>query len=629
MEIKELSPKAKEIVIQPKEKQGIYLDTFSYVIGGSSHLYIVSQIHSNDSSLDYLPNLIASFIKRELETNGNQSPDKDEKFENSLKKANELIDGVIRESSEVKFNVGVALFNNEKISLSKIGKAKMLLSRNGNGEVFDVFENLTQFNKVRFDNKKFSSIISGELKDKDRLFFFIPGLRLNLKQKHISANLGKENQEKFVESFHKLANAVPCSAIHMEIKEELKKINQEKPKNDEQKITATEVSKIDKNDAVKNLASKLKNSIFGGESKPPSVSFGRSRSYGLPAIIAVALLIVAVAFVVSKLGNGKIKEEMAAVNEKIKLAESRFLLKENLEARRAANEAIGQLALIKESDDREKLMAAAINILYRIEKVNTSVKPAVAAELTEGNRFGRLAALNGKILLYDLQKVYELENGQTKVDSTNSPQEVWDLAGASFIIGKDSKLAAYEGNIKILNLEDRKISEIRRKFNFEPLEMKNYEDNLYFLGQKNIYKISNALVKTINESEWLKAAALPKIEGNFVSFALDSSIYVLTDTAKLVTLFKGDVVKTVNLEFETGPNVELVNLGDPSTSSGQGKRLLAVDKNAKIARLIDADGNIQESYDLSEIDSIKDTYFDKENATLYLLSSNRVWELKL
>ena len=613
MEIKELSTKAKEIVIQPKEKEGIYLDTFSYAINGASRLYIVSQIHSKDPSLDYLPNLIASFIKRELETNSNSSPDKDEKFENSLKKANELIEGVVRENKEVKFDVGVALLNNEKISLSKIGKARMLLSRNGNGEIFDVFENLTQFNKVKFDNKKFSSIISGEIKDKDRVFFFIPSARLNFKQKHISANLVRENQEKFVESFHKLAGLVPCSAIHLEIKEELKKIAERKPKTEEQKITATEVSKIDKNDPVKNLASKLKNSIFGGGSKPPSISLGRPKNHGLMTIIIAALAVVVVIFVVSKLGDGKIKEEMAAVNEKIKLAESRFLLKQNREARRAASDAIAQLTLIKESNDKEELFAAAITVLYRIEKVNASIKPVVAAELAESDKFNNLAAVNGKVLLYDSQKVYELENGQTK--------EIWEVTGVSFLLAKDAKLAAYDGNIKIINLEDRKILETRKKFNFEPVEMKNYEDNLYFLGSKNIYKISNALVKPIQESEWLKSAAGPKIEGNFVSFVLDSNIYAITDTGKLVTMFKGDVVKTTDLEFEVGPGTELVDFNE--------NRLLAVDRNAKLARLIDIDGNIQESYDLSELDLIKDAYFDKASSTLYLLSSNKVWGLKL
>ena len=79
--------------------------------------------------------------------------------------------------------------------------------------------------------------------------------------------------------------------------------------------------------------------------------------------------------------------------------------------------------------------------------------------------------------------------------------------------------------------------------------------------------------------------------------------------------------KTTDLEFKVGAATELVNLGE--------KGLLAIDRDSKIARLINTDGAIQESYDLSEADSIKDIYFDKESLTLYLLSLNKVWKLNL
>ncbi|MBI2029771.1 LytR C-terminal domain-containing protein, partial [Candidatus Gottesmanbacteria bacterium] len=48
--------------------------TISPTSNGKKYLYIVSQIQSNDPSLDYVPNLIATFIKRELESaNGSTS----------------------------------------------------------------------------------------------------------------------------------------------------------------------------------------------------------------------------------------------------------------------------------------------------------------------------------------------------------------------------------------------------------------------------------------------------------------------------------------------------------------------------------------------------------------------------
>ncbi|MEK7203776.1 MAG: hypothetical protein AAB627_01715, partial [Patescibacteria group bacterium] len=227
MEIKELIPKSKEIIIQPKMQEGIFFDAFSYTIenlrqsterngngtlsvpngpaerGGKSHLYIISQVKSNDTSLDYVPNLIASFIKRELESGnssalltksatGLASNNPYEFFENSLKKTNELIDGLLKNNNDLKLDVGIAFINKEKMSASKIGKAKMLAYRPQNEETFDVFENDTEFNKLHIDDsKRFSNIIYGEVKKDDRFFFFIPNNRLNPKQKLIISTLCK------------------------------------------------------------------------------------------------------------------------------------------------------------------------------------------------------------------------------------------------------------------------------------------------------------------------------------------------------------------------------------------------------------------------------------------------------
>ena len=145
VEIKELVPKSKEIIVNTKNQQGVFYDTFFYTIpnqprngningNGSpreisnvkSYLYIVSQIQSGDSSLDYVPNLIASFIKREIESS-NYSPDgENQSFENSLKKTNELVEGLIKDNNDIKLDLGVALITKEKMTLSKIGKVKML-----------------------------------------------------------------------------------------------------------------------------------------------------------------------------------------------------------------------------------------------------------------------------------------------------------------------------------------------------------------------------------------------------------------------------------------------------------------------------------------------------------------------
>ena len=643
MEIKELTPKSKEILIQPKTQEGVFNDAFSYTIqspnSNKSYLYIVSQVQSKDSSLDYAPNLIASFIKRELESGNGSIAGEKQVFENALKKTNELIEGLVKNNEDIKLDLGVAFLKNEKISVSKIGKAKLLIYRGGKDEIFDVFENITQFSKSHLNNKRFSNIISGEIKRDDKFFFLIPNLRLNLRQKLINASLCKNDREEFAKDLHKIiaprdnkkdgakeTGLITCCGIYFEIKEEIKKINQEKPAiketapvlpAKETQITATEVSKIDKGDIFKKSAGKFKNMILGESSNDKKWSLIKNRNpSGYIAAAAIALLIVAGVVIVRQ--NTGLKEELASINEKIRVSESRFLLKQNYEARKILSEAFQELNLLKENREKNQVLLAAVNMLYRMEKVDAEVKPNILLDLAslknlEPEKFKNVLAGNGKVFINDAEKIYQVEENQLK--------PVEESGDATLIWIKDSKIISAGANIKIIDLEENKIRGLAKKFSFEPIELKNYEDNLYFLGSKNIYKISNALVNPVEELEWLKPSAGAGIPGNFISFDLDSNIYVLTDERKLITLFKGGVAKSADLDFEVTTAVKLVNLGN--------NEFMAVDKEQKLARLIDNSGGLKISYDLSNVDEIKDAFFDKESRTLYLLSLTKIWELKL
>lgn len=216
-----------------------------------------------------------------------------------------------------------------------------------------------------------------------------------------------------------------------------------------------------------------------------------------------------------------------------------------------------------------------------------------------------------KLLVSDSEKIYQIKN--------NEPVEIGQIGGSSLIEIKEDKIAAYGPAIKILNLNTKEISELRKRFNFEPIDLDAYEDNLYFLGQNDIYKISNALIKPTDEFSWLKEGALGL--GNFVAFDLNSSIYVLADSGKLATFYKGKLVETMELGFDVVSGTKLVNLA--------GDEFLVIDENQKLARVLDSTGNIKTGYNLSGTGEIKDTYFDKENSALYILSAQGIWKLKI
>ncbi|MBI4117090.1 MAG: hypothetical protein HY451_00130 [Parcubacteria group bacterium] len=657
IEIKELIPKSKEVVIQPKAG-GVFCDAFSYEINGKKYFYMVSQIQSGDPSLDYIPNLIATFIKRELEEN----PGQDQIFEKALKKTNELIEGLLKENNKVKFDFGVAFIDKEKVAVSKIGKAKMLAYRLKTGDVFDVFENAAQGSRSPATGKKFSNIVSGEIKKGDKFFFFIPNPGLNFKQKLISVSLAKSEQGSFLESINKVASPLNLSGIYLEIKEELKKVAKEtgskeasprlsgafgalsappefsekEPK--EAPIVATEVAKVSRSDTLKRTTDKFREMIMGGDSDSANArkwKLIKTRGVNNYLIVAFIGLALVAGLVFLTKGNSKLKEALASINEKLKVSESRLLLKQNYEARKFLGEAVAELNTLEESEKKEKARLAATALMNRIEKVDESVKPAILKELSQYVNFnsninlgdlkniliggGALSAPNaplsggGKIFVTDSVKVYEVKENELK------PIEESGAFTLSWI--KDNKIILYGTSVKIISLDSGKISELKKKFSFEPIEFKNYEDNLYFLGSKNIYKITNALLKPKEELEWLKPAEAGKISGNFAAFDLDSSVYALTDDRKLAVMFKGEVSKIIDLDFDVRPGAELINLG--------GKELLAIDKESKLARKINDAGELKASYDLSSIETIKDAFFDKESRTLYFLSPTRIWKLQI
>ena len=253
-----------------------------------------------------------------------------------------------------------------------------------------------------------------------------------------------------------------------------------------------------------------------------------------------------------------------------------------------------------------------------MEKVDPSAKLNSLIDLSsfsniDSSKFKSILASDEKIFINDFEKVYQLAGNELKtVEESGNIILTWI---------KENKLITYETNIKIINLGNNKISELRKKFNFEPVEFKNYEDNLYFLGSKNIYKISNALVKLTEELEWLKSIEADKIPGNFIAFDLDSNIYVTTSERKLATLFKGKLEKLTDLDFDIKPGTELFNLGE--------KRFLIIDKEIKLARIIDDAGDLKVSYDLSDAETIKDVYFDKSDSMLFILSPTKIWSLKI
>lgn len=608
----------------------------------------MAQVQTEDESLNYIPNLVSGFIKREFESalssekNTDLSKLDEKAAEKALKKTNELIEN-LAESHNIKLNIGVAFINNEKILLSKIGKVKMLLHRKNaedapeTQKVFDVFENVTQFNKEHYAEKRFSSVISGDILDGDKIFFFIPNRRLSLRQNYIKTAIYKFNQDEFADSFYKTmekarikgSKDIFCCGIHLELKEESVDISPAKEQTEDEEIIAdnnfledampektkpsliaSQILKISKENLIKLAANKAK-----------KISYTKK----LYIIIGIALITLAAVFIINSTYQGsKLTNKIKLINEKIKTAESKFLLKDNKEARGLLKEAINELKSL-DNKKASSYIIAAEELLKKIDKIN-DLKPTLINNLSNLQN-----PANQKVVSLE-NNIYVVSSGVVYKINGNDIKKIAELKNPNLVKIKNGKIAAYgDESIQILDVANKEITELKKKFNFEPRDLGIYKDNLYFLGTNNIYKISNALEKPISELYWLKDK---NVAAGFISFDLDSSIYILNKNNKLLTFYKGKLVESKKLEFPTSEKSKLIlikNAGDGmngNTDDGK-KEFLILNPEEKIIRRVNDNAELIESFDISPAGEIKDISYDPATSTIYIVSSSGLWKIKM
>lgn len=682
MKIKEIFPKFKEVVIkkdlsqesQPKSFRGEmnFFDVFSYKLDtdkydANNYLWIIVQITTGDPALSYIPNLIASFIKRGFYENQSFSEENLDKniinlpkgvelsdnLENSLKKTNLLIDDLIK-NNKIKANIGVCLFNQEKIFASKIGMVKLFLVRDN--KLIDVFENITLFSRVHFSEKRFSNIISGKILKGDKIFFFIPNRLLSSRFKYLKNGLLKYGQEEFINKLSELGHKIKerggkenffCCGIYIGIEQMIKEVKEveekeilaKKIKDNQAQLLSTEgfkknenikdekikkikifpgeVARITKGDKLKYFLSKFKLAILGLSQ--------RKRKFSFFIVLISILIILGTLFIINILKeSSNLNRNLAEINEKLKIAESKFILGKTKEARVEINDALKQL---KEIEDKRKLKIVnqARIIFNKIEKLSQKSPSILFENLKEFINDPRIIIAYGdRTFIYGIKKeqkqqgeVFEIKQGS--VEKISDFEDNINLAKLKYqniiLVGED---------IRIFNLATKNIKVIPKKFNFLPLDLGIYYDNLYFLGEDRIYKITNALKEPISESDWMENQGVKDKNLNqekFISFDLSSKIWVLTQENKIKIFYKGKLNKEINLDFNTDKGDKIFVLED-------GKEIFVYSAPLKIIRHLENE-DLKESFDLSPIGIIKDITLNPVNSTFYILSPDSLWKLNL
>ncbi len=177
------------------------VDVFSYDAPDANHsplgsLYVIGQRGSDDPSVNYIISLIAAMAHRHYFADTTLTSK--EAFSRTLQKLNEIVDDFVRVNN-APLSVGVVAVARGTLLASRVDKFKVLLARQG--EIIDVFTNLTLFSKEHLEKKRFSSMLSGTLQDNDALLAFVPTKAISTRERFVRTWLAQETPEGLTQRF--------------------------------------------------------------------------------------------------------------------------------------------------------------------------------------------------------------------------------------------------------------------------------------------------------------------------------------------------------------------------------------------------------------------------------------------
>lgn len=675
MEKISLKPIAHELLFKTDEPNAQF-DVVSYQ--GSSNqekalgsLFIVSNVSYEGEDLGYVINLLSSLARREYYSEvAVRGQDPRKAFEGTLHKLNDVLKDFFA-SKTFSLNVGLAAISGGKIFISRLGKFKVGLARNG--EYIDVLNNVALFHRSTENEQQFSNIISGTLFPGDNIFAYYPARCLTSRERAIQASLLRDTASDFgskLSLIAQTANNFNCCGVHINI-EEIKEIPVESlPRYSAKKATPPTPTKgLDKSminelntsatlaatpassepifitreketqadDSIeteperklsdpKVIAAELsltrRNGVFSTTRRAIGIlaSFGsltsnaRIRYFMIAAaVIVVPLLTFAI---IRSTGNDDVKAALRTVTGNMKQAQSKIAENDTRGARAILQDSLAQLSSFnnKQINVVKNQIAVTLN---EVDHTNASVRPALIHEfaaLLEGTQLTGLVFLDTSAV--GITSAGELLQASgtigTKLASVRLP--------VAFAFG-GSYIAAYD-NVKSLSVYSQKTKQVAVNTlkNAEPASLAAmYEDSLYVLSGSHVYKFTDAALGGSPRILWNKDV----LPDNALSLAIDGNIYFLTKDGKLLTYFKGKKKAEFDLSLNPSEKAQLLTTKD-------GRYLYLVDPVArKVFSFEKENGSLSVSYPLDTVGTIAAGMLTGDGTLFILSGDNKVWQLKL
>ncbi len=668
-----INPVAKEILIKSHaatNKEGP-VDIFSYEPSNGNrslgNLFLVGNIQgsetdaSDDIDVGYVLNLVASLAKREYYANPDLSPK--DAFAGSLKKINGVVEEFFKKK-DTKINIGIFAIAAEQIHISKLGKFKIFLARDGKN--IDILNNIQLFNKEIIEEKEFSNIISGKIIEGDRLLAFYPNRGITAREKSLKDSLLGASQEDFAAQLASIKESKPdfsCVALHIDIQKSTeiasapriqpKELQEEEPVAEAApvQLAATEPEEdAEEPEAIPVVpVSKPEVKVITHQAQEPPMpkiipsEFARGKrelifakharrlknmnltprhkAIGMGGIALVAILAVIglKSFVFVNASTKQLNAVISEAHANLKLAEDKKSQSDFIGARSLLLSSLSSLTQTEASGSK-KAEEAKNEIMKALDELDGAVDATLSSPVTIPLESGTARLLTRTANAFYAYASQENSGVILKIAADGSVAATTEVKEIS-----PKAMFSSDANVTLVDPDTKKVTALSTAkstlststFSADGLvHHQLYNDNLYGLTQTGIIKITDAALGHTSAQPWLTDTLAP----NAVLLAVDGNVYTLSTTGTLVTYFKGK--KTDEAATAVAPesgSLLLTNTDSPDL-------YLVNPSTGRIYIISKSSGEVSKTLKISA-KNISSAALGADD-TVYLLSDNKIWKVE-
>lgn len=631
------------------KEEGSFLENYAYDLGegeeDAGQLFVTVEIQNNPADAEVIAETIFDSARKIFFSDLEKDPY--ERFEDALKEVNSHINQ-FKEETVSKFignlHVVIGIIVGTELHLSQTGDAEAYLIRKKYCSV--ISEGL--FDPTSQKEETFANIASGSLEPGDFVIFSTTRL-LRYISKSDFINLLRSHD--LVESIGDLKDSLTpeilskIGVIGMVFHEGLSELSTTEKKGvreylEDEKPTFVRKAKSKPNEIL-NVGKGLWNKIMHYLNKllMGMTSRQMTKDKILALLIVVIVLLTAVIWYVKNNSANqreieRLDEILVQVQEEINTASLRGISNKESASSLLADAGQKAVEVLNSGYHRSKaneLLGKIQEEKSKLDNITYVTDPKVVADLsTKRENISALGLIPYKdsVFAFEYNALYEIildkiedpltiDDNETVIDGTYD-----DDNDALVFITQSGKVIQYaNGQFQLMDTEDGAFR--------KGVAVESYSGRIYLLdnAEKQIWKYTSKRDQYSGAEGYIASG---EFAANFVDLAIDGFIYVLMDNGTVAKFDRGEAVEFSIAQAPLDPienptkiytelDLNKIFILEPSKN-----RVLLLEKDLQTGS-----ASYSGQYVFDNINDVKDIYYDKDSNRLYLLDTQRLFEIVL